>query len=250
MNVIDFQVIVDQSKVYSNYNTDFIPDNDDIYDEYVSVEYLRHKEKLDQTSIIMKTSDVLSSSVLPLIDDGTYIYYRFVIPKLEYLLIETDRIDKDGNVLYKTACVNNQIFFYNGNFYFCEKEDFEAKTYLTKSDFMANYAQSIVEMSKIVSVDNLENYIDTCSQSFYCKKILFSICNLTKCFVSLQKDLIKNCSSCTTLDTTNRDFILSTIFVLDYLKDTNNFKEAQRILDNITECNNFCSTGNKFNCCG
>jgi hypothetical protein len=250
MNIIDFQLIVDQSKVYSNYNTDFVADNDNIYDEYVSIEYLYHLDLFDSNSVIIKEDDVLSSSILPLICDGTHCYHRFMIPKLEFLLVETDQRDDNNNMLYNTVCINNQLFYYNGNLYYCDKNDLVLDEYMTKSDFIETYIYDIIEMSNNVIISDLENYIDKCSQSYYCKKILFSICNLTKCFVSLQKDLIKNCSTCTTLDTTNRDFILSTIFVLDYLKDINNFKEAQRILDNITECGNFCSTGNKFNCCG
>jgi hypothetical protein len=35
-----------------------------------------------------------------------------------------------------------------------------------------------------------------------------------------------------------RDFLLSTIYVLDYLKDLNNFAEAQKILNNVIGCFN------------
>lgn len=250
MNIIDFQVIVDQSKVHSSYNTDFVADNDNIYEEYVSVEYLQHKHIFDPSSVIVKTNDALSASVLPLMNDGTYSYHRFIIPMFEFLLIDTDKFDAEGNMLYNTVCISNQLFYYDGDFYYCDKDDLVVDTYMTKSSFIRSYINDIINTSIKVSIDELEKYIDTSYQSYFCKKILFSICNLTKCFVSLQKDLIKKCGTCTTSDTTNRDFILSTIFVLDYLKDTNNFKEAQRILDNITECGNFCSTGNKFDCCG
>ncbi len=44
-----------------------------------------------------------------------------------------------------------------------------------------------------------------------------------------------------------RDFLLSALYVFDYLKDTNNYEEAQRILDNLSSCNSLCGEDLDFN---
>lgn len=251
MNNIEFQIILDNNRVHSNYITDNIYGNDDIYQQYVSVEYLQHKDKFLSDTVLLKTNDILSSSTLPLLNDGIHSYYRFIVPTLEYLFIESDNSDADGNMLYSSICLTDQIYYYNGKFYYYTGQDIEFKENMTVRQALSQYLETIEHNSIELHVENLYDYINKCRLSFFCKKILFSICNLTKCFVSLQKDLIKGCTNnCNEKNTANRDFLMSTIFVLDYLKDTNNFIEAQRILDNITECSNFCSTGNKFNCCG
>lgn len=37
-----------------------------------------------------------------------------------------------------------------------------------------------------------------------------------------------------------RDFLLSALYVFDYLKDRGEYDEAQRILDNLTSCSDLC----------
>jgi hypothetical protein len=48
-----------------------------------------------------------------------------------------------------------------------------------------------------------------------------------------------------------RDFLLSALYVFDYLKDTKNYEEAQRILDNMNGCGDFlCGGTNLKSDCG
>lgn len=46
------------------------------------------------------------------------------------------------------------------------------------------------------------------------------------------------------------DFLLSALYVFDYLKDINNFEEAQRILDNMSECDSLCEDYSAKSDCG
>ena len=126
---------------------------------------------------------------------------------------------------------------------------------MTAINFINSYKHDILKNATEISIDYLSNNTEIGNQTFFCKKIALTYCNLIKCFVSLQSNLAKSLcdTSCEKTDVYNRDFLLSTIYVLDYLRDINNFKEAQRILDNINECGGFCKefdTLTKCNCCG
>lgn len=48
-----------------------------------------------------------------------------------------------------------------------------------------------------------------------------------------------------------RDFLLSSLYVFDFLKDRQNFEEAQRILDNLGGCSDeICGDNNVKSDCG
>lgn len=48
------------------------------------------------------------------------------------------------------------------------------------------------------------------------------------------------------------DFLLSALFVLEYLKDTKNYSEAQKIIDGVSTCISLCKeeTFLNHNTCG
>ena len=84
---------------------------------------------------------------------------------------------------------------------------------------------------------------------------MFSICKLRNCLLNVEKDYIskflKECSTnshCSndSIDVT-RDFLLSTIFVLEHLICTGQTVEATRILKNISSCT-LCSNNKTTNC--
>ena len=92
---------------------------------------------------------------------------------------------------------------------------------------------------------NLGSEFEANESYFFVKKEVFSTCKIRKCLVSLQhKMLLESCSSnsCTTSDNVRntRDFLFGALYVLDYLKETNNFEEAQRIIDNLSTCDFPC----------
>lgn len=65
------------------------------------------------------------------------------------------------------------------------------------------------------------------------------------CLTNLQKQIIfssHTCSKCE-LDAETRykrDFLLSALYVLEYLSHSNNYDEAQRIIDSMSSCNTLC----------
>lgn len=96
------------------------------------------------------------------------------------------------------------------------------------------------------------------------EKNSFSICYLSKCFVTLcneilNMNLLKCKSKNADLDDLifRRDFIWMTINVIKYSISLGQYSEAQRILEQITACNGFCNssdtkykTFNKSSGCG
>lgn len=65
------------------------------------------------------------------------------------------------------------------------------------------------------------------------------------CLVKLQEAILfstKTCKQCEQNDSIRfrRDFLLSALYVLDYLILQNNYDEAQRILDNLSSCGSLC----------
>ena len=174
-------------------------------------------------------------------------------------IVDTDKYDIDGNMLYNELCLKDAYFYYQGNIYYIDypenNGDFVIDEYLTAVSFIKTYAQFVLSNSVKQSLEDLSENTEIGYQTFFCKKIAFTYCNLIKCFVSLQSNLANSLcnTNCEKTEVYNRDFLLSTIYVLDYLRDINNFKEAQRILDNINECGGFCKeseTLTKCNCCG
>lgn len=264
MNKIDIQLILQpEGKLISVYDQNLIDRNirehlHDNSNKYISVEFLKYKNKCLYDTVIFKTNDTLSNSEFALLNDGLYEYNFYLIPTLEYLLIETDKYDADNNMLYNEVCIANQLFYYGGNVYKSNyREDLKSSEYVTAEMFINKYVDDILKNSIKLNIKDLEALDDFGLSTYFCKKIIFTYCNLIKCFVSLQSNLANNicdssCGKSDTIDTSNRDFLLSTIYVLDYLRDTNNFREAERILDNINECGGFCKseTLTKCNCCG
>ena len=194
--------------------------------------------------------------------DGTYAYYKLVIPKMEHF------VDPNDSTKYKG--ISKELFYYNNILYFStriiDQNSYTLEEVIEKSDKI-DYLSAYKEIQS-----------NNASQTFYCpKKMLISICKLQQCLVKLQKKLLFkgacSCSydschtddttrnhlhilthsldsydSCHTDDTTrnHRDFILSATYIFDYLKDIGNFAEAQRIIDNMSSCNSICNEDDEY----
>lgn len=253
MNLIDTQLIIHNDCKLTALHENFTDINPDISSKYVSIEFLKYKNEYLYDSFIKKT-DMNSSSMFALLKDGVYEYNLYLLPTLEYLLVDTEVYDVDNNMLYNEICLSDKYFYYNNNIYYINIEDLNIDEFLTADVFLHKYIDYILKKSTIASIEYLSEHTELDNQTFFCKKVVLTYCNLTKCFVSLQANIAHELcdSGCNQSNIENRDFLLSTIFVLDYLRDTNNFKEAQRILDNINECGGFCEseTLTKCNCCG
>lgn len=221
--------------------------------EHVMLEFLSYN---DETSPLPKTVRLRKeihnrgyylarfSSEFILEMDGTYSYYKLVIPILDHFEIENGRYSK----LY------DELFFYNKTLYKSNlpntEEDYDLSYVLDNSEKITNY---------IDAYDLIQR--GGASQTFYCpKEIVFSVCKLQRCLVSLQRQLLFSNSCTCSYDKCStdemlrnrRDFLLSALYVFDYLKDNRNFTEAQRILDNLSTCSSICGDelDNINNSCG
>lgn len=171
--------------------------------------------------------------------DGTYIYYKMIIPLLELF--------ENNDHLYSN--LNQQLYYDNDKLYVSTLKDNNIYDY----DYIVNNRIEITNYLSAYEIIN-NNYA---SQSLYCPaKYIFSICKLQRCLVSLQKKTLMNKCSFDICDEdrilrNKRDFLLSAVYVFDYLKDIKNFTEAQRLLDNLSTCDNICGEDliNSFNNC-
>lgn len=187
-----------------------------------------------------------NTSVFHFPKDGTFTYYKLLIPDLSYL------VKKDYDTNADVLRADDQLFYYKKKFYYCE--NIEEEVFMRSFPSWSDAFDYVISKSKVVGVNELWKYQGT--QTFSFQKILFSICKLQKCLVDLQKQIISNpesCSECGMESSTRfkRDFLLSALYVFDYLKDTKNYEEAQRILDNMNGCGDFlCGSTNLKSDCG
>ena len=142
MNILDTQLIIHSDcKLTSVGQQDL---NSDILDKYISVEFLKYKDKYLYDSCIVKTLQINSSSEFALLNDGIYEYNKYLIPTLEYLLVDTDKKDVDGNMLYNELCLKDAYFYYKGDIYYIDYSenygDFVIDDYLTADNFIKTYA--------------------------------------------------------------------------------------------------------------
>lgn len=220
--------------------------------DYTSIEFLKYKDTtiardaLRVENFYSNRENVTNNTVFPIYKDGIYYYYKMLIPNLEFLFVESEQTPN----YFSEICLVNQTFCYKNNFYlYTGTSDIIFDTELSKDQILSMYKDTILNNSKLLTYDELFDNLG--SQSFFCKKIVFTICNLIKCFVSLQHEIVAKLSAnyCYNTESQKRDFLLSTIYVLDYLKDINNFAEAQRIIDSLEECNMLCVNNNTGCCC-
>lgn len=223
--------------------------------QHVTLEFLVYRDEeypVDSTIIFKEYrhnrgeyGNNISTIIFP--QDGIFTYYKFVIPKIEHLIKLDNQVIK----------MQDQIFYYNRKFYkgFADIEFTESSI----EEVLNNHIDEIINNSEIV-----DNYLDIWSsikagnstQTFSFQQIIFSMCKLQECLVNLQKKTLldtKNCLECDTNTSIRykRDFLLSALYVLDYLKDRKNYDEAQRILDNLSTCDNLCGDElNSNNNCG
>lgn len=94
----------------------------------------------------------------------------------------------------------------------------------------------------------------------YCEPIsFFSICNLKKCIMELQKNYIQNhlqwCDKayCKQYNNNEFKFLFITVSLLDQLIECGKYNQVEKILESISTCNSICSKlkyNKKCNCHG
>lgn len=178
--------------------------------------------------------------------DGTYSYYKLLIPILQHFKTDSNSY----------ANIVGELFYYDKAVYWFDpenlKEGFDEDSEFSLEDVlsMSNVEENCLEWYELVH----ENFA---SQTFYLPaKKIFSVCKLNRCLAKLQKSLLGTNNPCKSLGCdfdkykAQRDMLFGAIYVFDYLKDIGNFKEAQRILDNLQSCNFICNEDLDVNDCG
>ena len=180
-------------------------------------------------------------------EDGTFTYYKFIVPKLSYF--STGWISDKNNPKMQTLgykIYQGEVFYNDGSF--------------RVTDTAVEGSESdIVKGSRQISLKEIWEYQN--SHVFSFQKVVFSFCKLQKCLVNLQKRILSNPQNCDkygaicsdSLSRYNRDFVLNAVYVLDYLTKQERFSEAQDLIDSLQDCSGaICEeVESKSNCnCG
>lgn len=141
--------------------------------------------------------------VFPTIADGYYVIYKIIIPT-----------DKDLPYYYE-----------NGKFY--QNVDFSINAVTEIS------LQALIEMNPKITGIRIEYYE------------YFSVCNLKKCYIQICKEILEQKTSICNpiLDNSlvyKRDLLWAALSVIEYMAELGQYEEAQRLLEEITECNGLC----------
>lgn len=146
-----------------------------------------------------------------------------------------------------------EVIVYNDNYTIIEREDDSTEFFFDMpEDGLFQYFVLAFEEEP----EDILEYIQ--DNAMHPELEVFSICKLRSCLLSKEKDYVSkflhgcntntHCKSSDTEDVT-RDFLLSTIFVLEHLICTGQTTEATRILKNIKSCT-LCSDNKTTTNCG
>lgn len=214
-------------------------------------------------------------------------FYRLLHPcevDVESLSNELNNILNPCETIYDGKTVYVEFVIYedgNSGFYISENLDNEFVFDLPKDGLYAYYKIKIYKKEYIEDatnnkfyyddkimfgneeIINPEDIINKLDISYgiidYCEHLIFSLCKLENCILSLEKNTILNESN-DYLGTANcnkndqikkqRDFLFITLFVLKNLICQKRFVEAKEVLDSISSCESLCENlkNTKSNC--
>lgn len=248
MNELSIQLLVrPRCNLIAVDNTGYF--SQDAFDitEHISLEFItEHRNKYPfRSTVILK--DYLhkreeyndNSTKISIPNDGWFDYYKFFIPKLEYLIT--------GNNKKFIATIDNEAFYYRGHIYIGSNNiSNEAETI---DDFIKENIDTVLGSFTKISNDKYyliwENILKgNLTKTLSCQKYFFTVCHLQGCLIDLQRKILNNPGNCLECDSSTsvryrRDFLLSALYVLDYLINKNTHEslhEAQRILNNLATC--------------
>ena len=245
--ILDIELIMDGDQLIAKDHTlpTLLGDNiDSYYEYYVELEYLAHRteDNVIQAEFRRPEWNTVQISTFNLDYNGIYYYCKLAIPILEYFVGKNPE-NMIGEIFVNASGGLMQIKS-------CPVETSTDGILAVSAGISCNDAYNAIVRNLGAETEANESY-------FFIKKEVFSTCKIRKCLVYLQhKMLLENCSpnSCSAnaeLRNT-RDFLFGALYVLDYLKETNNFEEAQRIVDNLSTCNFLCDedsiTANNCGC--
>lgn len=197
------------------------------YTETVTINVVQ-LERIDATDLIASTfgnhSTITDEATVNLAKDGNYLVSHIIVPTVTWLENEKN---KSGNLL----------------------SDYSA---IYVSDGIRTYKYIDEELVECPVLELAERNPEGTTISITAKNT-FSICYLSKCFVTLcneilNMNLLKCKSKNADLDDLifKRDFIWMTINVIKYNIDMEQYKEAQRVLEQVNYCNGLCPDTNSY----
>jgi hypothetical protein len=221
-----------------------LPDNfGGVNNEYVAIEFVTYANSNVALGLkICKSSECGSARIL-LDNDGLYYYHKLYIPNISYFTNSDD--DIVGEVfVYRHVGENNKE----------EYKLYKIKESPSGSQTLLDVSEEITPAQAYESAVNA--WENSSTQTIYiAKKPAFCIWNIRRCLADIQQELLLNdykneCNTNKALRN-KRDFLFGAAYVLDYLSSTCNYKEAQRVLDNLSSCGFLCgdSTVNTKTCC-
>lgn len=235
--IFDIELILDGDKltVMDRTMPTLLENNLDAYFEYyVNVEFLANRTEDNILPNVLITRPTYQTVVISEFDidyNGIYYYYKLGIPIIDYF-INKNVLNMIGEVYIDSNGALMQIV---------EKPRTASKIDIINASAGISYLDAYNAI-----VNNLRAESEANESYFFIRKEFFSTSKIRKCLVDLQhKTLLEGCSfdSCTSSANlrNTRDFLFSALYVLDYLKETENFEEAQRIIDNLSTCGFPCA---------
>lgn len=187
------------------------------------------EETLQEYTIVKHEMDCIDESDVELPIDGLYQVTHIIIPNKEWLDYVLER-DEGALDAY------NLIYYY----------DIEAQSFMKYADGKSTPA-SVEEVLQVNALppSDIREKTHTIIRG---DKNTFSMCHLNDCFYKICKNLLSNlpgrCQN--KLDDFklliyNRDIIWMSINVIKYLIELAQYYEAQRILEDITQCGGICN---------
>ncbi len=177
-------------------------------------------ETLDTYGVVTHETDVVDESDFNFSTDGLYKVTHIILPTDAWL---TSAIEKNGISTYTL------IYYYDTT---------------TKSIY--KYLNSVKTVSSIEEL--LEVNASDTTTIIRADKNTFCLCRLNECFYKLCKALFSSLpAKCyNKIDENknmiyNRDLIWMAINIIKYLIEQSQYYEAQRILEEVTQCGSICS---------
>lgn len=186
------------------------------------------EETLQKYDIVEHNIDCIDESDMEMPIDGLYEVSHIIIPTNEWLDYVIER-DENALLQYSTIC------------YF----DKDSQQFMVYKDEQSSPI-SIEEVLEINPAPPVE-VIDKTTTIIRGDKNTFCICHLNECFYKICKGLLGDIQGkCLnkldhlSLSIYNRDIVWMALNIIKYLIELGQYYEAQRILENVTQCGNIC----------
>ena len=222
-----------------------LPDNfGGAENDFRAIEFVTYADSNIALGLKICTPEECSDARILLEKDGLYYYHKLYVPNMGY--IASKEGDKIGEIFVNKELdpeTNNPVYKY-----------YQVKTDPKGTD-LTGFSEELKGAAAVYEAA-VKAWTGTPNQTVYiAKKPVFCIWNTRRCLADLQQELLLNdykneCSTNKALRN-KRDFLFGAAYVLDYLSSTCNYKEAQRVLDNLSSCGFLCgdSTVNTKTCC-